>query len=198
MSSRSLNKAELWCSAICPPFADAVIALTGIANANVDKKSRTLSSSVYGISVGGFDEDPALLGSEDYNLWLRISAAGWKIYGIPEELFVYAPPGNSFSSQFLRSCRAEISSAKKIAIALGLSPDEVLRKELAVFDQFGRDLVSVRQLKQARNFFGEALVRKLNVRSAFWWLVTWLPVPILDWRRMLYGHHAPMKDTNTT
>lgn len=136
-------------------------------------------------SVGNFDEDPALTGVEDYNLWLRIAAAGWKIRGIPEELIVYAPATNGVSRQFLHSTRAEMTNAQKLTTALRLSPDKLLGKELAILDQHGRDLVSVRELKQARASFGEALQHRINVRRALWWLATWLPIPILNWRRIL-------------
>jgi len=146
-------------------------------------------------SVGGFDEDPALTGAEDYNLWLRIVAAGWKICGIAEELMVYAPPANSLSHRLLRSTTPEMLNAIKIVALLRLSADELLRKELTVLDRRGRDLVSVRELKQARACFREALERQRNVRRAWWWLATWMPISLLNWRRiLLHGRTGARRD----
>ena len=150
-------------------------------------------------SIGGFDEDPALIGLEDYNLWLKIAAAGWKICGIAEELMVYAPPANSLSHRLLRSTTPEMVNAIKIAALLRLSVDELLRKELTVLDQHGRDLLSVRELKQARACFREALQRQRNVRRAWWWLATWMPISVLNWRRiLLHGRSGARKDTTAT
>lgn len=150
-------------------------------------------------SAGGFDEDPALIGLEDYNLWLRIVAAGWKIRSISEELIVYAPPANSLSRRLLSSTTAEMANARKIAAMLRLSPDQLLRKELTILDQHGKDLVSVRELEQARSSFGEALQRERTVRRAVWWLATWLPVPVLNWRRiLLHGQSGRTQDKSAS
>lgn len=149
-------------------------------------------------SVGGFDEDPALIGSEDYNLWLRIVGAGWKVCGIPEELFVYAPPANSLSHQLIGSSGAEIANARKIATIFSLAPDQLFRKELAILDQRGKNLFFIRKLKQARAFFGEALRHRRDIRSAFWWLATWLPVSILNCRRTLLSNTLRRPDRVTS
>ncbi len=39
------------------------------------------------INVGGFDEN--LIGHEDWELWIKISKAGWGLFHINEELFYY-------------------------------------------------------------------------------------------------------------
>lgn len=150
-------------------------------------------------SVGGFDEDPELIGIEDYNLWLKIVAAGWKVCSIAEELMVYAPQSNSLSCRFLRSTTAEMANAKKIAALLNLGPDELRRKQLMVLDQHGRDLVSVRELEKARASFGEAFQLQRNAHRALWWLATWLPLPVLNWRRILLsGQFSTTKDKSAT
>lgn len=48
------------------------------------------------LAVGGFDEDLRVQNAEDYQLWLRISDAGYAFYGMQERLFYYrVHPGQS-------------------------------------------------------------------------------------------------------
>jgi GT2 family glycosyltransferase len=39
--------------------------------------------------VGGFDEERRIIGYEDWELWIRISATNWKFIYLPETLFDY-------------------------------------------------------------------------------------------------------------
>lgn len=41
------------------------------------------------LALGGFDEDLRVQNAEDYQLWLRLSDAGYIFYGLPESLFYY-------------------------------------------------------------------------------------------------------------
>jgi teichuronic acid biosynthesis glycosyltransferase TuaG len=41
------------------------------------------------LAVGGFDEDLRVQNAEDYQLWLRLSDAGYSFYGLPDRLFYY-------------------------------------------------------------------------------------------------------------
>lgn len=48
------------------------------------------------LAVDGFDEDLRVQNAEDYQLWLRLSDAGYSFYGMPESLFYYrVHPGQS-------------------------------------------------------------------------------------------------------
>ncbi|WP_158827639.1 glycosyltransferase family 2 protein [Mucilaginibacter lacusdianchii] len=49
--------------------------------------------------IGGFDEHPEV-GHEDYDLWIRIVKAGWKMHFIDSELFYYRINNTSHSSEF--------------------------------------------------------------------------------------------------
>lgn len=41
------------------------------------------------VKVGGFSENPKVQNAEDYQLWIKLTDAGLKIYGMQEELFYY-------------------------------------------------------------------------------------------------------------
>lgn len=48
------------------------------------------------LAVGGFDEDLRVQNAEDYQLWLRLSDAGYSFYGLQDKLFYYrVHPGQS-------------------------------------------------------------------------------------------------------
>lgn len=56
------------------------------------------------VAAGGFDEDRDLIATEDYDLWLRMLAAGGSFLYLDEPLLQYRVSGNSLSSaaRFLR------------------------------------------------------------------------------------------------
>jgi glycosyltransferase involved in cell wall biosynthesis len=137
------------------------------------------------VQVGGFDEDPALIGVEDYNLWLRIAAAGWKICGSPKELCIYTPGAASLSRQILRFAAAELTNARKIAHLLSLSAQELHDKELEILDEYGLELLHIRDFIHARQYFLQAIRYKISVRRLFWWATTLLPRQALDFRRAI-------------
>jgi glycosyltransferase involved in cell wall biosynthesis len=137
------------------------------------------------VRVGGFDEDPALIGVEDYNLWLRIAASGWKIRGSPKELCIYTPAATSLSRQILRFAAAELANARKIAHLLSLSAQELHDKELKIFDEYGLELLHIRDFVHARQYFLQALRYKVSARRLVWWATTLLPRQALDFRRAI-------------
>jgi glycosyltransferase involved in cell wall biosynthesis len=146
------------------------------------------------LETGGFDEDGELVGVEDYNLWLRIAAAGWKMRGLSEELFIYAPTPASLSRQVLRFAKAELTNARRIARLLNLSAAELREKELSILDDYGLDLFYIRDLPNARNYFGEGLRRKINLERTLMWAATFLPRRFLDLRRSRAGFVTEQRD----
>lgn len=49
--------------------------------------------------VGGFDENRIMIGHEDWELWIRIGASGWKFAHMPEILFDYRIREDSLTQQ---------------------------------------------------------------------------------------------------
>ena len=60
---------------------------------------------------GGFDE--SLPSDEDYDLWLRIAAKGYRFCFIPEVLALYRKRNNSVSRNYLRQSKGTISALNK-------------------------------------------------------------------------------------
>jgi glycosyltransferase involved in cell wall biosynthesis len=136
--------------------------------------------------VGRFDEDRDLISLEDYNLWLRLAAADWKIATCPEPLWRYgAAPGN-LSSQTERFAKAELVNVDKIAALLSIDPQKVEAKRVAINEYYGRELLHSRQMTAARRLLSVPLRRKFSPYRLVWWLATFMPPAILDMRRRMF------------
>ena len=135
------------------------------------------------LQVGGFDEDPALIGVEDYNLWLRATAAGWAALHVSERLCCYAPGPQSLTSQIERFARAELANLEKVSRQLRLPKAKTEEKRLRLLDEYGRELLHVRNMKSARDYLGIVLRAKPTPSALCWWLATFLPRLALDARR---------------
>lgn len=137
--------------------------------------------------VGGFDEDRALISVEDYNLWLRLVSAGWKIATCPQQLCHYTPAPGSLSSQAERFARAELANIEKIGPQLGLEAAVIEKKKTAIYDEYGRELLYCRQIEAARHFLGTALRRQPSPDRIKWWIAAFMPLYILNRNRRRIG-----------
>lgn len=132
---------------------------------------------------GGFDEERALIGVEDYNLWLRLASAGERLVLCPEEHVIYSPAPGSLTSQVERFLRAELTNVARLAERLQLGGREVADKRQRLYFEYGRELFWVRDLGAARRCFGRALAERPAAESLAWWTATFLPRQVLDLRR---------------
>jgi len=137
--------------------------------------------------VGGFSERRELDGVEDYNLWLRIVAAGWHVATCPEALYRYTPAPGNLTSQTKRFAMAELENVSELGQRLNLDAATVQRKRVTLLDEYGRELVYYRQLSSARPMLAEAFRARPTYRRAIWWLTTLLPPMVLDWRRSIHA-----------
>lgn len=137
--------------------------------------------------VGGFDEDRGLISVEDYNLWLRLLAAGWKVATCPQQLHAYTPAPGNLSGQFERFARAELLNLEKLTSLPGIGDEAVRRKRLAIHDEYGRHLFHYRQLGAARGWLAHSLRAAPSPTRLAWWLATFVPPTALDFRRRLGG-----------
>ena len=144
-------------------------------------------------AVGGFDESRALIAVEDYNLWLRMSHAGWEIVLCPEVIANYSPAEGCLTGQVERFARAELMNVERIGKLLKLDPALVKRKRLAIHESYGRDLIYARQLRSARQFLSVTLREQPTMRRFGYWLTTFVPQSVLDIRRnrLSSGSGAP-------
>ncbi|MGV3723986.1 MAG: glycosyltransferase family 2 protein [Actinomycetota bacterium] len=144
--------------------------------------------------VGGFDEDRGLISVEDYNLWLRLLAAGWTVATCPQQLHAYTPAPGNLSGQFERFARAELLNLEKLTPLLGLEEEAVRRKRLAIHDDYGRHLFHYRQLGAARGWLAHSLRTEPSATRLAWWLATFAPPAALNFRRRLH-HSEPAQPT---
>ena len=81
-------------------------------------------------SVGGCDEDRSIISVEDYNLWLRIAAAGWEITTCRENLIRYLPAPGNLTSSFARFAQAELVNVERIGTQLPLDAPTLYAKRV--------------------------------------------------------------------
>lgn len=67
------------------------------------------------LAHGGFTSDPALQGVDDYDLWLRLAAAGVTFNYVPEPLAVYRVHGAAMSADQVGMAAARLALFEKLA-----------------------------------------------------------------------------------
>ena len=131
-------------------------------------------------AVGGFDEDRALIAVEDYNLWLRVVAAGWEIATYRGSLVAYESAPGHLSSQLERATQAEFANIENIGRRLGMSEAAIQAKRVATSESHGRYLLYHREMRLARRLLGVSLrVHPTPARLARW-LTTFAPPALLN------------------
>lgn len=132
----------------------------------------------------GFDEDRALISVEDYNMWLRVAAAGWQIRTCQQKLVRYTR-GIGLSSQLERFVKAQVHNVYAIGKKLNLD-DEVVRQRVAgVLKDAGRHALFNRDMRAARSFFRQASETEESLGSKFGMAISHLPPAILNARRWM-------------
>ncbi len=141
--------------------------------------------------VGGFDEDRAIIAVEDYNLWLRVAYAGWRIVTHKEELVKYHEAPGNLSSQLERATNAEFANLDSIANRLGIPSEKVEAKRIKLHDELSKYLLYHRCSQPARKLLKVLLQQKFTPNRFFWWLATYVPSSILNLRRSLPRKGSP-------
>jgi glycosyltransferase involved in cell wall biosynthesis len=144
-------------------------------------------------SIGGFDEDRSIMGVEDYNLWLRLTAHGARFRFVPEQLVEYTPAPGNLSSQYAKLARCAARNIEKVAQVVPLDPARVKAKLAEIYEEYGVALLHDRDLPAAREFLREALRHKPDHRTAVRWLSTFAPRRILDLRRSIARSFSTLK-----
>jgi glycosyltransferase involved in cell wall biosynthesis len=132
------------------------------------------------LEAGGFDEDRALIGVEDYNLWLKVAARKCPIVTLQENLISYTRAAGSLTQQVERFAKAELTNLDKIAAELKVDAAKVAAKRGEVYEQYGRELLHYRHMKPAREYLGKALRQEFSGRRLKWWAVAAMPPAVLD------------------
>jgi glycosyltransferase involved in cell wall biosynthesis len=130
----------------------------------------------------GFNEDPHLISSEDYHLWLRVAAAGGRILTYPEALIEWSR-GYGLSSNLSIFGKAQLHNVTLIGRELDLPVESIRRKRLQIYDDIGGDALYNRNMSLARSELAKAFRVKPSPRRAFLLAVSLLPVPAINLRR---------------
>jgi len=166
----------------------AVITFEELWRGNFIVNSSTLVRRQAFTELGGLDEDPKLIGVEDYNLWFRVLAAGWRIVGADEELCSYDRRSTSLSRQTLRFAASALANIEKLATQLRLDPSLVRRKEATTYEDFAAVLFSARDMVNARKFLRESLRRSFGLKRLGRLALTYTPKTLLGLQRTLRAH----------
>ncbi len=136
-------------------------------------------------SVGGFDEDRALIAVEDYNLWLRIASAGWKVLACREALWNYTPAPGNLTSNLRKIADAEFTNFHKISEEMKLSSSAMNSKRISLCEEFGRAFFYTRQFHAARPLLARVCRHRPSFGSLSRYTATFLP-------RFLLNHLFPI------
>jgi glycosyltransferase involved in cell wall biosynthesis len=178
MGNPAVGIVDCWTSDVVPELMpQAPVTFETLWQRNMITASSALIRRAAFDQVGGFDEDRALIAVEDYNLWLRITFAGWQAATCPTGLLKYTRARGSLSSQVERFAQAEMTNVARIAACLGLDPARAAAKRLAICDEYGRALFYARRMVAARTLLTEPLRRQPSLSRLAWWLATFLPMP---------------------
>ncbi len=128
--------------------------------------------------LGGFDDDPALFGVDDYNLWLRFLMRGYKFVGTPN-YYDFTPAENHYGGNYEKMLAAELVNLEKIAGLANLDKTTLERRIRKLRLWYLPDLIATRNLTAARQ-----QLRKLGLTadSAKYW-VAYLPEWVFNLRK---------------
>ncbi|KRA42337.1 glycosyltransferase family A protein [Pseudoxanthomonas sp. Root630] len=135
--------------------------------------------------LGGFFESPELIGAEDYNLWLRIAHAGWRVRACQGLVGHYTPAEGSLTSRIERCAMAEIRNAKQLGRLLELPKRDVRWKLRAIRTDFARHLIHARRPLPARRLLVRALFERPTLERIGLMSISYVPARLLDMRRRL-------------
>jgi glycosyltransferase involved in cell wall biosynthesis len=128
--------------------------------------------------LGMFDDDRALMGVDDYNLWLRFLMKGYKFAGTPN-FYEFTPDDNHYGGKPERMLAAELVNIDKIAVLAKLGRESVERRKRMLRLAYIPELIGARKLHFARAHLKQV---GFDRETAKLW-VAFLPKWSLDLRR---------------
>lgn len=134
------------------------------------------------LQLGGFNEDRALISVEDYNLWVRLAAAKWRIVLCPETLTHYTR-GVGISSDGPRFFKASLYNIADLGRVLHLPKPFVDAKLAAIHLEFARGALYRRDMATARHRLLQAFRLKPSLRSLLLLGIACSPAELLNLRR---------------
>ncbi len=164
------------------PGTPAEITFDDLWNYNWIANSSVLIRRSVFETIGELNEDRQLISVEDYNLWLRVAAAGWRIVTCPEALTHYTR-GIGISSDLDRFLRASLYNLAALANELNLPPTRIRSKRTQIYDSLGRSALFQRKIPLARSLLAKAVIAKPSPGRLVNLAAACLPASLLDVRR---------------
>jgi len=131
-------------------------------------------------ALGMFDDDPALMGLDDYNLWLKFLLAGYRFAGTPN-YYEFTPDPNHYGGNPDKMLAAELVNVDKIGVIANLDRNTIESRKRQSRLGYLPALISARKLEEARR---QLLTLGLDREAAkYWW--AFLPAWALDFRRFV-------------
>lgn len=134
--------------------------------------------------AGGFWKERAC---EDYHLWLRLTADGWSMVNVPDDLVLYSPTAQSLSRQIESFAAAELACVRDIAARTRMPATRVNERLAQCYQKHARGAVYVRSLSVARRFALASLQHRVSLTRLFDLAVAFAPPSLLDLRRRALG-----------
>lgn len=155
------------------------------------------------MDLGGFDEARELISVEDYNLWLRVAAAGWRIAAC-QQVLVHYTRGIGLSSHTAKFLNAQMQNIQRLGAQMGMSAATIHEKQARLLLDFGRRAVFERDLPAARRLFARSFSMRPTLRAGAHLLTSLAPRQAFEVRRRLVTRFsdrpdtAPRQDAGTT
>lgn len=118
--------------------------------------------------IGGFDS--RLQGTEDLNLWQRISRTNWRFVNAGPSLFQYSPGSESLSGNNEKMAADELRNVEIIGALFQMKPEEIEEQRHWIRLEYARNLISEGKLDAARSLLQHchgagALLLKLAIAT---------------------------------
>jgi len=94
------------------------------------------------LAAGGMA--PHLPPCEDYNLWLRLAATGWRVGIVDAPVVIYSPTDESLTRNLIRFADRERACIEDIGAAFGLPEDRIHRRVAGAYHAHGRAALHIR------------------------------------------------------
>jgi glycosyltransferase involved in cell wall biosynthesis len=140
-------------------------------------------------SVGGLHESRTLMSVEDYNLWIRMAAAGWRLVLCPH-ILVHYERDVGISSDYERLMQASLYNIDQLQAAIAIDVKKADAKRLDIREDFARRALGARRMQVARRGFRDLFLLKPTARADLLFLTSCLPPGLLDLRRQLTAPRA--------
>lgn len=129
------------------------------------------------VAAGGFDEDPELIASEDYDLWLRMAQREPIAY-LPEPLTFYRLHAGSLSAnpRFLRGVDRILDKVAALHAGEAHFQNLVRRRRADLRLDVAYDLLCAGEPAAARRVLGEARQHARTWKGTRMWLRSFLPM----------------------